>query len=120
MAVSPLYKVLVQIAFGFGKPRNPILGMVVAGIVESTGNAVTNFKPGDEVFAYCSMSATKNRFGSYAEYICLPENWNLTLKPGVLSFEEAAAIPYGGLLALHLLDKAKIGKSDHVLIYGAS
>lgn len=120
LAVSPFYKFFVQIAFGFGKPRNPVLGMVVAGVVESTGNAVTNFKPGDEVFAYCSMSATKNRFGSYAAYICLPENWNLALKPADLSFEEAAAIPYGGLMALHLLDKAKIREGDHVLIYGAS
>lgn len=120
LAISPLYKFLVQMTFGFTKPRNPILGMVLAGVVESTGNAVTTFKPGDEVFAFCSMSPINNRFGSYAEYICLPENWNLAMKPARLSFEEAAAIPYGGLLALHLMNKAKIKNGDHVLIYGAS
>ena len=120
LAVAPLYKFFVQVAFGFGKPRSPILGMVVAGVVECTGISVSAFKPGDEVFAYCSMSATKNRFGSYAKYICLPENWNLALKPAGLSFEEAAAIPYGGLMAEHLMNMATIKNGDHVLIYGAS
>lgn len=120
MDVPPLTKFMVQLAFGFGKPRNPILGMVLSGVVESTGSTVTQFKPGDEVFAHCSKSPTKNRFGSYAEYICLPEDWNLALKPENVSFEEAAAIPYGGLLALHLLRKAGINKGDKVLIYGAS
>jgi len=120
LAVSPFYKFFVQMAFGFGKPRNPVLGMVVAGVVACIGTSVSAFKPGDEVFAYCSMSATKNRFGSYAEYICLPENWNLALKPADLSFEEAAAIPYGGLMALHLMNKAEIKNGDRVLIYGAS
>lgn len=111
---------ILQLIFGFGGPRNPILGMVTAGIVESIGKDVSMFEIEDEVFAYGSISTTKHRFGSYAEYICLPEDWNIALKPANLSFEEAAAIPYGGLLASHLLKKTRINKGDKVLIYGAS
>ncbi|WP_178988717.1 NAD(P)-dependent alcohol dehydrogenase [Winogradskyella schleiferi] len=113
-------KFILQLIFGFGKPRNPILGMVSSGVIEEKGKEVTSFNLGDEVFAYGSISPTKRRFGSYAEYICLPEDWNLTLKPVNLSFAEAAAIPYGGLLASHLLKKTSINKGDNVLIYGAS
>lgn len=111
---------ILQLIFGFGRPRNPVLGMVTSGIVESKGKDVTLFETGDEVFAYGAVSPIKRRFGSYAEYICLPEDWNLAPKPGNLSFEEAAAIPYGGFLASHLLKKASISKGDKVLIYGAS
>ncbi|MEM9676369.1 MAG: NAD(P)-dependent alcohol dehydrogenase [Bacteroidota bacterium] len=115
-----IYKLIVQLAFGFGKPRNPILGMVVSGTIAGKGKNVTKFNLGDEVFAYCSMSPMKHRFGSYAEYICLPQDWSIALKPANINFEEAAAIPYGGLLATHLMKKTKIKKGDKVLIYGAS
>ncbi|MGD1894412.1 MAG: NAD(P)-dependent alcohol dehydrogenase, partial [Cyclobacteriaceae bacterium] len=115
-----IYKLIVQIAFGFGKPRNPILGMVVSGTIAGKGKNVTKFNLGDEVFAYCSMSPMKHHFGSYAEYICLPQDWNIALKPAYINFEEAAAIPYGGLLAAHLMKKASIKKGNKVLIYGAS
>lgn len=113
-------KFILQLIFGFGRPRNPVLGMVSAGIVMAKGKNVTLFETRDEVFGYGSMSPTKRRFGSYAEYICLPEDWNLAIKPDNLSFEEAAALPYGGLLASHLLKKTCINKDDKVLIYGAS
>ncbi|MCB0734516.1 MAG: NAD(P)-dependent alcohol dehydrogenase [Flavobacteriales bacterium] len=116
----PIPRFVVQLIFGFGKPRNPVLGMVSSGVIESVGKKVTTFKAGDEVFAYGSVSPTKRHFGSYAEYICLPEDWNLALKPANMSFEESAAIPYGGLLAEHLLKKTTIQAGDHVLIYGAS
>ena len=115
-----IYKLIIQMVFGFGKPRNPILGMVVSGTVVGRGKNVTKFQTGDEVFGYCSTSPINHRFGSYAEYICLPEDWNLSLKPSNLSFEEAAAIPYGGLLASHILKKTLIQRGDKVLIYGAS
>ena len=111
---------ILQLIFGFGSPRNPVLGMVTSGIVERKGKDVTLFEVGDEIFAYGSVSPTNRRFGSYADYICLPEDWNLALKPANLSFEEAAAIPYGGLLASHLLKKTSIKKGDKILIYGAS
>jgi len=111
---------ILQMIFGFSKPRNPILGMVSAGIVEATGKNVSKFNVGDEVFAYGSVSPTKRHFGSYAEYICLPQDWNIAHKPSNKSFEESAAIPYGGLLATHLLKKTSLNKGDKVLIYGAS
>ncbi len=111
---------ILQLIFGFGKPRNPVLGMVSSGEVEAKGENVSLFDVGDEVFAYGSVSPTKRHFGSYAEYICLPEDWNIALKPANSSFEEAAAIPYGGLLATHLLNKTSINKGDKILIYGAS
>lgn len=111
---------ILQLIFGFGSPRNPILGMVISGTVEEKGKGVTMFDVGDEIFAYGSISPLRCRFGSYAEYICLPEDWNLALKPTNLSFEEAAAIPYGGLLASHMLKKTSIKKGDKILIYGAS
>ena len=111
---------ILQLIFGFGRPRNSILGMVTSGVVEAKGRNVSLFDVGDEVFAYGSVSPTKRHFGSYAEYICLPEDWNIALKPTNISYEEAAAIPYGGLLASHLLNKISINKGDKVLIYGAS
>lgn len=116
----PIPKLIIQVIFGFGKPRNPILGMVSSGVVVDKGADVSSFNIGDEVFAYGSISSLKHRFGSYAEYICLPQDWNIALKPKNLSFEEAAAIPYGGLLATHLLKQTDIRKGDEVLIYGAS
>ena len=120
MNESPVSKFILQLIFGFGKPRNPILGMVSSGVIERLGKSVTSFKIGDEVFAYGSASPTKRRFGSYAEYICLPEDWHIALKPVNISHNEAAAIPYGGLLASHLLNKTIINEGDKVLIYGAS
>jgi NADPH:quinone reductase-like Zn-dependent oxidoreductase len=116
----PIPRLILQFIFGFGKPRNPILGMVSAGVVVEKGAKVSAFNIGDEVFAYGSISSMKHRFGSYAEFICLPQDWNIALKPKNLSFEEAAAIPYGGLLASHLLNQTAIRKGDEVLIYGAS
>jgi NADPH:quinone reductase-like Zn-dependent oxidoreductase len=115
-----LAKLLLQCVFGFGKPRNPVLGMVSSGVIENTGKDVSSFSPGEEVFAYGSLSPTKRHFGSYSEYICLPENWNIALKPNNISHHEAAAIPYGGLLASHILSKTNIQPGQHVLIYGAS
>jgi NADPH:quinone reductase-like Zn-dependent oxidoreductase len=120
MNEAPIPKFILQCVFGFGKPRKPILGMVSSGIIESRGKSVSSFNIGDEVFAYGSVSPTKRHFGSYAEYICLPEDWHIALKPKNISHNEAAAIPYGGLLASHMLHKTDIQKGDKVLIYGAS
>ncbi|WP_107038085.1 NAD(P)-dependent alcohol dehydrogenase [Brumimicrobium mesophilum] len=120
MQESPISKFILQCVFGFGKPRKPILGMVSSGIIESKGKRVSSFNIGDEVFAYGSVSPTKRHFGSYAEYICLPEDWHIAHKPINISHNEAAAIPYGGLLASHLLSKTDIKKGDKVLVYGAS
>jgi NADPH:quinone reductase-like Zn-dependent oxidoreductase len=100
---------------GFRRPRNPILGLVLAGVVESVGRDATKFKPGDRVYAFTAF-----RFGAYAEYKCLPETAIVALKPSNASHEEAAAIPYGGLLALHFLKQANVESRRRVLVYGAS
>lgn len=108
-------KLLMGAVLGFTKPRNPILGLVLAGEVESVGRDVTQFKPGSQVYAFTAF-----RFGAYAEYQCLPEKAILGLKPSNVTFEEAAAVPYGGLLALYFLNKANIQNRTRVLVYGAS
>ncbi|HEV2966732.1 MAG TPA: NAD(P)-dependent alcohol dehydrogenase [Candidatus Dormibacteraeota bacterium] len=100
---------------GFRAPRNPILGLVLAGEVESAGKDVTQFKPGNQVYAFTAF-----RFGAYAEYKCLPEKAILARKPSNLTHDQAAAIPYGGLLALYFLRQANIESRRHVLVYGAS
>ena len=119
-SVWKLRGLLVGLLMGFDKPRNPILGGVLAGDVELAGKKVKQFKAGDQVFAFTTKSVSPPRWGAYAEYMCLPEDGILALKPSNISYEEAAAIPYGGLLALHFLKKGNIQSGQKVLIYGAS
>lgn len=105
----------MRLALGFTGPRKPIIGMVLSGVIEATGKDIQRFEQGAAVYAFTPM-----RFGAYAEYICLPEDSVLAPKPANLTHAEAAAIPYGGLLALYFLRKGSIQSGQNVLIYGAS
>jgi NADPH:quinone reductase-like Zn-dependent oxidoreductase len=105
-----------RLALGITKPRQPIFGSEIAGVVEAVGKGVTRFKVGDQVFA----STLTENFGGYAEYKCLPEKAMMEIKPNNVTYEEATAMPIGATTALRLLRKGNIQRGQKVLIYGAS
>jgi NADPH:quinone reductase-like Zn-dependent oxidoreductase len=113
--LSPAYRIMARLALGWNAPRQPVLGMVLSGEVDSVGADVRTLEPGDRVFGF-----NRHRFGTYAQYVCWPEDGLLATRPANLTDEEAAAIPYGGLLALHFLRKADVRAGQRVLVYGAS
>ncbi|BAR86845.1 MULTISPECIES: NAD(P)-dependent alcohol dehydrogenase [Bacillus] len=113
---SPLlFWIPMRLILGLRKPRNPILGVELAGEIEEIGTDVTQFKKGDQIFALTELN-----LGGYAEYTCVHESGLITLKPTNVTYEEAAVIPFGGTSALHFLRKGQIKKGQRVLIYGAS
>lgn len=115
MRLSPLYRIMGRLALGWNAPRQPVLGMVLSGEVDAVGPDVGSFEVGDRVFGF-----NKSRFGTYAQYVCWPEDGLLAARPANLSDEAAAAIPYGGLLALSCLRRVDIRAGQKVLVFGAS
>jgi NADPH:quinone reductase-like Zn-dependent oxidoreductase len=105
-----------RLALGLTKPRRPIPGLWLAGIIEAVGEEVSLFHNGDQVYA----RTPDLRLGAYAEYVCLPENGLIALKPLNVTYEEIVAIPFGGVTALYFLKRAKVCRGQKVLIYGAS
>jgi len=109
-----IYRLFMRAAFGIRAPRKGIIGMIAAGEIESVGREVTSFKPGDQVFGMDGFRA-----GTYAEKVCWPSS-ALARRPANLTYEESAALPYGGLIASFFVRRLKVRKGQRVLVYGAS
>jgi NADPH:quinone reductase-like Zn-dependent oxidoreductase len=115
LRLSPAYRIMARLAIGWNAPRQPVLGLVLSGEVDSVGPDAKLFEVGDRVFGF-----NRHRFGTYAQYVCWPEDGLLAPRPANFTDEESAAIPYGGLLALHFLRKADVRAGQSVLVFGAS
>jgi NADPH:quinone reductase-like Zn-dependent oxidoreductase len=109
----------MRLMLGLTKPRKPIIGLIVAGEIDSVGKQVKQFTKGDQVYGFTGFA-----FGAYAEYTCMSEKEStfgcLAIKPANISYEEAAAVAYGAILASHYVKLGNIQKGQRVLIYGAS
>ena len=109
------FGLIMRLVFGISRPRQPILGSELAGVIESVGKNVSKFKAGDAVFAFSDAA-----MGCHAEYKCMAENGAVALKPSNLAFEEAAALSFGGTTALDFLRRGKLKRGESVLVNGAS
>jgi len=103
----------LRIALGVSKPRRQILGGYFSGEIAALGKDVSNFTAGEQVFGGAGLS-----LGAYGEYVALPASYTIVAKPNNMSFAEAAAVPLGGLNALHFMRKAMIRPGDKILING--
>jgi NADPH:quinone reductase-like Zn-dependent oxidoreductase len=109
----------MRLMLGLTKPRKSIIGLVLAGEIESIGKDVKRFKPGDQVYGLTGFG-----LGAYADYKCMKETDStygcLAIKPAGISWDEATVAAYGGLLAFQFMEKGNIRAGQNVLIYGAS
>lgn len=110
-----LFWLIGRLTFGFRRPRIGILGSEFAGEVEAVGERVKRFKKGDQVFGF-----TGPRMGAYAEYLCVREDGVVTAKPANMTYEQAAAGPYGAIMALGLLRRIRLRPGQRILVVGAS
>ncbi|MDA3936926.1 MAG: NAD(P)-dependent alcohol dehydrogenase [Actinomycetota bacterium] len=115
LRMNPAYRMMARLAIGWNGPRQPVLGMVLSGEVDSLGPDATQFEVGQRVFGF-----NRHLFGTYAQYVCWPEDGLIAPRPANLTDEEAAAISYGGLLALHFLRRAGVRAGQSILVFGAS
>lgn len=111
---KPEYGFIVRVVNGLLRPRRKILGSEFAGEIEAIGQDVTAFKPGDPVFGL------SGRFGAHAEYICIPEKGSIAIKPANMSYEEAAAVCDGLMLAITYIRKIDFQRPMEILVNGAS
>ena len=109
------FRLIVRLVFGILKPKQPIIGSELAGVIESIGKDVAKFKVGDQVFAFSDAG-----MGCHAEYKCMPQDGAVVLKPPSLSYDEAAALSFGGTTALDFLRRGKLHSGEKVLVNGAS
>jgi len=109
------FQLFGPLAFGIVRPRQPILGTELSGVVEAVGKDVTSFRPGDHVFAFPGGS-----FGAHAEYRTMPADGRVARAPASIPLVEAAALSFGGGTALHFLRKGGVRAGERILVNGAS
>jgi NADPH:quinone reductase-like Zn-dependent oxidoreductase len=109
------FGLIMRLVFGVSRPKQPILGTELAGVIESVGKDVGKFKVGDQVFAFSDAA-----MGCHAEYKCMPEDGAVALKPSNLTYDEAAALSFGGTTALDFFRRGKLQSGERVLVNGAS
>lgn len=110
-----LFWIIAKIDFGISKPKREILGNIFSGTIEKTGSRVTKFKTGDPVFGYLGQ-----KMGAYTQKVAVTQDDIVALKPDNMTFEEAAIVPYGALMAFPLLAKSGLKAGQKILILGAS
>jgi len=109
------FGLIARIVLGFFRPRRPVLGTELSGEIESVGKNVANFKVGDRVFAFAGAS-----MGCYVEYKCMRETGIVAMKPRNLTYDEGAALSFGGTTALDFFRRGNLQRGEKVLINGAS
>lgn len=115
LKVNAITRVVLRLVLGVSKPRNPILGVALAGEIVEIGEEVRSFKVGDQVYAMTGF-----RFGGHGQFASISEKACIALKPASATYEEAAVLPFGGTTAIHFLNKAGLKSGHKVMIYGAS
>lgn len=115
LELPPGFGLFGRPALGILRPRQPILGTEMSGIVERVGDGVTEFTPGDEVFAF-----TDTKMGCHAEFRCIAADGLVARKPAHLSFEQAAALSFGGMTMLSFFRRGSLAEGERVLVNGAS